>query len=70
MLLNIMEFLLQLLVSRGPQFDSSWWKQFYLRLGTNIKLTTAYHPQSDGQTENANKTLEQYLRSFVNDYQD
>jgi hypothetical protein len=55
---------------RGPQFDSSWWKQFYLRLGTNVKLTTAYHPQSDGQTENANKTLEQYLRSFVNDYQD
>ena len=35
-------------------------------LGIETKLSTAYHPQTDGQTERTNKELEQYLRMYVN----
>ena len=40
------------------------------QMGANHKLSTAFHPQTDRQTERLNQTLEQYLRSYVNEKQD
>jgi transposase InsO family protein len=55
---------------RGPQFISAFWKEFCRLLGTKLKLSTAYHPQTDGQTENANQWIDQRLRPFINAFQD
>lgn len=55
---------------RGPQFVSQFWKHFFKLMQVNINLSSAYHPQSDGQTERVNQVLEQYLRCFINYQQD
>ena len=51
---------------RGPQFVSSFMKDLYRLLGIIGNPSTAYHPQTDGQTERINQEIEQYLRIFVN----
>lgn len=51
---------------RGTQFIAHFWSRLCKRLGTKPKLSTAFHPETDGQTENANAALKQYLRAFVN----
>jgi len=43
---------------RGPQFVSEFWKEFNRILGTKIKLSTAGHAQTDGQTENMNQWID------------
>lgn len=55
---------------RGPQFISDFWNEFTRILGIQLKLSTAFHPQTDGQTEIMNQYLDQRLRPFVNYYQD
>ena len=55
---------------RGPQFISAFWDEFTRILGIKLKLSTAYHPQTDGQTEIVNQYLDQRLRPFVNYFQD
>ncbi|KAI1508209.1 rve domain containing protein [Pyrenophora tritici-repentis] len=59
-----------LVSDRGRQFTSHFWRRLCDRVGTAPKLSTAYHPETDGQTENANADLKQYLRSYVNYLQD
>jgi len=51
---------------RGPQFMSRFMKELYSRLGIERNPSTAYHPQTDGQTERVNQELEQYLRLYCN----
>ena len=51
---------------RGTVFTSKLWKTVCERLGIERRLSTAYHPQTDGQTERLNQVMEQYLRTFVN----
>lgn len=55
---------------QGPQFVAQVWKDLMKIMKTQVKLTAPYHPQTDGQTERANQDLKNYLRKFVNHYQD
>ena len=43
---------------RDPIFISHFWKAFQRALGTRLKLSMSYHPQTDGQTERTIQTLE------------
>ena len=54
----------------GTQFNSSFTREFYKVLGIEANMTTAYHPQTDGQTERVNRDLLQYLRMFTSYWQD
>ena len=55
---------------RGTQFISDFWRQLSSRLGIALKPSSAFHPQTDGQTERVNSGVEQYLRAFMNFHQD
>lgn len=55
-----------LVSDRGPTFASALWASICESLQVKVDMSTAYHPETDGQTENANQFLEAYLRSYVN----
>jgi len=55
---------------RGSKFTSRVWGSICSILGIKVSLSTAFHPQTDGQTERVNQVLEQYLRVFTNYKQD
>lgn len=55
---------------RGSQFVNHFWQRLCQRIGTKPKLSTAFHPETDGQTEIANQLLKQYLRTYINYEQD
>ncbi len=54
---------------RDVRFTSNFWRALWSMLGTQLKMSTAYHPQTDGQTERDNRTLEEMLRAYVNYHQ-
>ena len=60
----------RIISDRGSLFTSRFWEALCAHLGTSRGLSTAFHPQTDGQTERQNQTLEQYLRAYVNYQQD
>jgi hypothetical protein len=55
---------------RDPRFVSRFWKSLFKICGTSLNVSTAYHPETDGQTERTNRTLEQILRAYVRYKQD
>lgn len=63
-------FPLTTISDRGTQFVSDFWYELCKLGGTQAILSTAYHPETDGQTERANAILEQYLRAYVAFLQD
>jgi hypothetical protein len=63
--------LLQTMISNcGPQFVTQFTQKLYHLLGIKLAASTAYHPQTDKQTEHVNWELKQYLRVFVSEQQD
>ena len=50
---------------RDPKFTSTFWQAFLKELGTKVRLSTAYHPQTNGQSERTIQTFEDMLRSSV-----
>jgi len=55
---------------RGPQFAAGLMRELNEMLGIKSKLSTAFHPQTDGQTERVNQELKQYLRMFIDHRQE
>jgi hypothetical protein len=53
---------------RGAQFIARFWEQFHAALGTQLIRSSAYHPQTDGQTERINQILEDMPRACVLSY--
>ncbi|XP_050920326.1 uncharacterized protein LOC127137964 [Lathyrus oleraceus] len=48
---------------RDPKFTSKFWRQLHLELGTKLRLSSTYHPQTDGQSERTIQSLEGLLRA-------
>lgn len=55
---------------RGTQFTAKFWKNLCKHLGIESRMSTAFHPETDGQTERFSAVMEQYLRSHVSYQQD
>lgn len=60
----------EILVSdRDPRFTSEFWRQFTSHVHVKLAMSTAHHPETDGSSERAHRTLEQYLRCFCSEQQ-
>lgn len=59
-----------IVTDRGSVFTSEYWSSVCYAAKVKRRLSTAFHPQTDGQTERENQALEQYLRCFCTDHQD
>jgi IS30 family transposase len=53
----------KIVFDRGTQFTSHFWQQLHEALGTHLNFSSAYHPQTDAQTERTNHILEDILRA-------
>ena len=61
-------FPLSIISNRDPKFLGHFWRTLWRTLGTNFAYSSAYHPQSDGQTEVINRSLGNLLRCLIKDY--
>jgi hypothetical protein len=56
-----------LVYDRGPTFTSNFWKELFKLQGTQLQLSTSYHPRTNGQMKVFDKCLETYLRFFASE---
>ena len=56
----------EIVSDRDAKFTSKFWSALMEILGVKRKLSTSFHPETDGQTERVNQSIEQYLCSFCN----
>ena len=64
-----MVFLRKIISDRDTKFTSNIWKGIFADFGTKLKLSTTYHPQTNGQRERVNQVLEDMLHMHVMDRQ-
>nr|GEW21715.1 putative reverse transcriptase domain-containing protein [Tanacetum cinerariifolium] len=57
-----------IILDRDPRFASRFWASLQKSLGTNLDMSTAYHPKTDGQSKRTIQTLEDMLRAYVMDF--
>ncbi|GJY17118.1 putative reverse transcriptase domain-containing protein [Tanacetum coccineum] len=57
-----------IICDRDPRFTSNFWRSLQKTLGTNLDMSTAYHPQTNGQSERTIQTLEDMIRACVIDF--
>ncbi|XP_029452688.1 transmembrane protease serine 12-like [Rhinatrema bivittatum] len=55
---------------RGSQFVARYWRALCKCFKVKLSFSTAFHPQSNGQTERMNRTLKAYIQAFINERQD
>ncbi|GJQ99066.1 putative reverse transcriptase domain-containing protein [Tanacetum coccineum] len=60
--------LVLIICDRDPRFASNFWRSLQKALGTNLDMSTAYHPQTDGQSERTIQTLKDMLRACAIDF--
>ncbi|GJW34661.1 putative reverse transcriptase domain-containing protein [Tanacetum coccineum] len=59
---------LSIIYDRNPRFASNFWRSLQNALGTSLDMSTAYHPQTDGQSERTLQTLEDMLHACAIDF--
>ncbi|GJT58151.1 putative reverse transcriptase domain-containing protein [Tanacetum coccineum] len=59
---------LSIICDRDPRFASNFWRSLQNALGTSLDMSTAYHPQTDGQSKRTIQTLEDMLRAYAIDF--
>src|SRR5204862_7123337 len=47
-------------------FTSKFWKELHKRIRVHLRMSTSYHPETDGSSERSNKTMIESLRHYVN----
>jgi hypothetical protein len=50
---------------RDPKFTSKFWRALWKRMGSELKMSTSFRPQIDGQTKRVNLVIQQFLRNYV-----
>ncbi len=54
-----------IVADRNPKFTSKFWRALWKRMGSELKMSTSFRPQTDGQTERVNLVIQQFLRNYV-----
>ncbi|GKF17761.1 reverse transcriptase domain-containing protein [Tanacetum coccineum] len=59
---------ISIICDRDGRFTSNFWRSFQKTLGTDLSMRTAYHPETDGQSERTIQTFEDMLRACMIDF--